>query len=672
VTATPDRLGPSDLSTNPPRPPIVAPVTPSQPAGTRHHAELHPTGRRLAVLTLGALGVVYGDIGTSPLYALRECFSSLYGLAPSPANVYGVLSLIIWAILLVVAVKYIVFILRADNRGEGGILALMALVLQREHGASEQRRRAVVIGLGLFGAALLYGDGIITPPVSVFGAMEGLIVVAPALERLIVPITFVILFSLFFFQKRGTGGIGAVFGPVVLLWFGTIAVLGGREILRSPEILLALNPWYGVQFFATHNAKAFLILGSVVLAITGAEALYADLGHFGKRPIRLAFFAFVLPALLLNYFGQGALILRVPEAAENPFYLLAPRWFLYPLLAIANAAAIVASQALISGAFSLTQQAVQLGYIPRVTIVHTSKREAGQIYIPEVNTALMIGCLTLVVTFRSAGALAAAYGIAVTGTMVITTILFAVVARGRWGWSTGKVALLTAAFLVVDLAFFAANAVKIVAGGWVPLVLALVFFTLMTTWKSGRALLAGILRQGALPMELLLEDLKRRRVPRVPGTAVFMTSGTDGAPVVLLHHLKHNKVLHDQVVLLSIQTAEVPEVPPAERIQVDALGQGFFRVQASYGFMETPNVPSIMQYCGRNGINAKKTDVSYYLGRERLLANLPRRSKDPEIGSMARWRKKLFVLMSQNARGATEFFGIPPNRVVELGTQIEF
>ena len=607
---------------------------------------------------------MYGDIGTSPLYALRECFSNLYGLTPSPTNVYGVLSLIIWAILLVVAVKYIVFILRADNNGEGGILALMALVLQREHGTGGRRRRAIVIGLGLFGAALLYGDGIITPPVSVFGAMEGLLVAAPAFEKLIVPVTFAILFTLFFFQKRGTGGIGAVFGPVVLLWFGTIAVLGGREILRSPRILLALNPWYGVQFFATHNARAFFILGSVVLAITGAEALYADLGHFGKRPIRLAFFAFVLPALLLNYFGQGALILRVPAAAENPFYLLAPKWFLYPLLGIANAAAIVASQALISGAYSLTQQAVQLGYIPRVTIVHTSKQEAGQIYIPEINSALMIGCLTLVVTFRSAGALAAAYGIAVTGTMVITTVLFAIVARNRWGWSKRNVALLTAGFLIVDLAFFAANAVKIVAGGWVPLALAVVFFTLMTTWKAGRELLAGILRQGALPMELLLDDLKRRRIPRVPGTAVFMTSGTDGAPVVLLHHLKHNKVLHEEVILLSVQSAEVPDVDDTERVRVQSLGQGFFQVIATFGFMETPNVPAVLERARASGIRAASAETSYVLGRERLLPY--------GTSQMSRWRKKLFVFMSRNARSATEFFGLPTNRVVELGAQIEF
>ena len=646
----------------------TAAARPAEPAETpppphRHHADVHPVGRRLAVLTLGALGVVYGDIGTSPLYALRECFSELYGLAPTPANVYGVLSLIIWAILLVVAVKYIGFIMRADNRGEGGILALMALVLQREH-LGGQRRRALLVALGLFGAALLYGDGIITPPVSVLGAMEGLIVAAPAFERFVVPVTFAILLVLFLSQKWGTAGLGAVFGPVVLLWFTTIGVLGVREIARAPEVLLALNPWYGVQFFLTHSARAFLVLGSVVLAITGAEALYADMGHFGRRPIRLAFFAFVLPALLLNYFGQGALLLRVPEAAENPFYMLAPRWFLYPLIGIATAAAVVASQALISGAFSLTQQAVQLGYVPRVTIVHTSKREAGQIYIPEVNRALMVGCLALVVGFRGAGALAAAYGIAVTGTMLITTVLFAVVARGRWGWPAWRVAALTAAFLAVDAAFFAANAVKIAAGGWVPLALAAVLFTVMITWKRGRAVLSDILRQGALPMELLLEDVERRRPPRVPGTAVFMTSGTDGAPVVLMHHLKHNKVLHEEVVLLSVQSAEVPDVDDAERVRVTALGQGFYRVIATFGFMETPDVPEVLARARAAGVRAVPGETSYILGRERLIPTGTSR--------MARWRKKLFVVMSRNARSATEFFGLPPSRVVELGAQIEF
>jgi KUP system potassium uptake protein len=640
-----------------------APEAPDH-SSRRHHAESDPVGRRLAILTLGALGVVYGDIGTSPLYALRECFGERYALAPAPANVYGVLSLIVWAILLVVAVKYIVFILRADNDGEGGILALLALVLQREHGTGGRRRRALLVTVGLFGAALLYGDGVITPPVSVLGAMEGLIVAAPALRHFVVPIAFAILLALFLVQRRGTAGLGAVFGPVVLVWFVTIGVLGAREIVHSPGVLRAINPWYGVRFFLANGAHGFVILGSVVLAITGAEALYADMGHFGKRPIRLAFFAAVLPALLLNYFGQGALILRVPGAAANPFYMLAPRWLLYPLIGIATAAATVASQALISGAFSLTRQAVQLGYVPRVAIVHTSEREVGQIYIPGVNTALMVGCLALVLAFRTAGALAAAYGIAVTGTMVITSVLFAVVARGRWQWPIWRVTALAAGFLVVDVAFFSANVTKIAAGGWVPLALAAAIFTLMTTWKTGRAILGALLRQGALPIDLLLEDVARRRPVRVRGTAVFMTSGTDGAPVVLLHHLKHNKVLHDEVVLLSIQSAEVPDVDDAHRITVESLDQGFFRVVATFGFMETPNVPAVLARARSFGLHAAPGQTSYFLGRERLLPS--------GTSPMATWQKKLFVVMSRNARSATEFFGLPPNRVVELGAQIEF
>ncbi len=646
----------------------LVPPTPlkggSAPPPPRHHAEAHPVGRRLAVLTLGALGVVYGDIGTSPLYALKECFSALYGLAPTAENVYGVLSLIVWAILLVVAVKYIAFVLRADNKGEGGILALLALVLQRQHDPARVWTRTVLVALGLFGAALLYGDGIITPPVSVFGAMEGLIVAAPALERWVVPITFAVLLSLFLVQKKGTSGIGAVFGPVVLLWFSTIALLGAREVLREPAILGAVNPLHGVRFFLAHGGHAFVMLGSVVLAITGAEALYADMGHFGKRPIRLAFFAAVLPALVLNYLGQGALLLRDQGAAANPFYLLAPRWFLFPLILIANAAAVVASQALISGAFSLTQQAVQLGYVPRVTIVHTSQSEAGQIYVPEVNAALMAGCLLLVVTFRSAGALAAAYGIAVTGTMVITTLLFAVVARGRWRWPLWRVVALTAAFLTVDLGFFGANVAKIVHGGWVPIAIATALFVVMTTWKRGRETLGDLLGRGSLPLELLLADVARKKPHRVRGTAVFMTSDSGGAPVVLLHHLKHNQVLHEEVILLSVRSAEVPDVDPAEQVRVEPMGEGFYRVVATFGFMETPNVPAVLARARASGVRAAPATTSYYLGRERLLPTGPSR--------MARWRKWIFVLMSRNAQSATEFFGLPSNRVVELGAQIEF
>jgi KUP system potassium uptake protein len=649
----------TSLGDDPPQPP------PDDGAATeRHHATQNPVGRRLAILTLGALGVVYGDIGTSPLYTLRETFSPDYGLAPNVANVYGILCLVFWALMLVVVLKYLVFILRADNRGEGGVLAMLALLLQHQQRGDDRRRRTVLVILGVFGTALLFGDGVITPAISVLGAVEGLEIITPALEMFVVGIAVVILLALFMVQKRGTGGVGKAFGPVTLVWFITIGTLGLAEILREPRILAAVNPLYAVGFFRAHGFVAFTVLGAVFLAVTGAEALYADIGHFGKKPIRLAFFALVLPALLLNYFGQGALLLRTPNAVENPFYLLAPRWFLYPLLIIATLAAIVASQALISGAFSLAQQSVQLGYSPRLTIVHTSEREHGQIYVPEVNKALMVGTLLIVLGFRSSDALGAAYGIAVTGTMAITTMLFAVIARLQWRWPLWRVIGLAAFFFMFDFAFLGANLLKVQQGGWVPLAIALGIVTLMTTWKRGRAILADVMRRSSMPLDLLLSDIGRKRVTRVPGTAVFLTSDTEGAPVVLLHHLKHNKVLHQQVVLLSVVSAGVPEVEDHARLQVETLEHGFFRITAAYGFMETPNVPHVIAMGERHGLRTRPAETSYYLGRERLIAT----GKSP----MPRWRKKLFGFMSRNARSATEFFGIPPNRVVELGAQIEF
>jgi KUP system potassium uptake protein len=633
------------------------------PAAHYQHAEADPRGRRLAVLTLTALGVVYGDIGTSPLYTLKEAFGHTHGLHPTPDNVYGVLSLVFWALMLVVVLKYLVFILRADNRGEGGVLALLALVQQRQHRSGDARRRALLVLLGVAGTALLYGDGIITPAISVLGAMEGLKVVTPRLESFVVAGTVAILLLLFLVQHFGTSRVGKAFGPVTLVWFFTIGALGLGQLVRSPQVLAAMNPWYAVRFFAAHGFVGFAALGAVFLAVTGAEALYADMGHFGRKPIRLAFHTLVLPALLLNYFGQGALLLREPAAVENPFYHLAPRWFLYPLLVIATLAAIVASQALISGVFSLAQQAVHLGYSPRLTIVHTSEREYGQIYVPEINAALMVGTLFIVVGFRSSSALGAAYGIAVTGTMAITTILFSVVARQRWGWGLGRVLALAAFFLAFDLAFLGANMLKIASGGWVPLVIAMAVAVLMTTWKRGRDLLQAILGRSGLPLELLLDEIGRRPPRRVPGTAVFLTSAADGAPVVLMHHLKHNKVLHDQVVLLSIATAEQPDVEDAERVEVTRLDHGFFRVRATYGFMETPSVPEVLRLCAAQGLEAKLPQTSFFLGRERILPT----GSSP----MRRWRKKLFVVMSRNARSAAEFFGLPPNRVVELGAQIE-
>jgi KUP system potassium uptake protein len=598
------------------------------------------------------------------LYALRECFRPEYGLAATEINVYGVLSLILWSLISVVSIKYIVFVMRADNNGEGGILALVALVLQRLHREADRHTKAAITVIGLIGAALLYGDGVITPAISVLSATEGLAVVEPFLSKFVIPLTLVIIFTLFFFQKKGTAKVGRIFGPITLVWFVVIGLLGAVEIFREPRILRAVNPWYALSFFGLHGWHSFVVLGAVVLAVTGAEALYADMGHFGKRSIRLAWFGLVLPSLVLNYFGQGGLILDNPEAASNPFYLLAPRPLLYPLIALATMAAIIASQAMISGAFSITRQCVQLGYSPRVTIVHTSKQEHGQIYIPEVNNALLIGCLLVVLYFGSSTRLGAAYGIAVTGTFLMTTCLMYVVARTWWGWSRLRAILLVGPFLIIDGAFFGANVLKIRDGGWVPITLAFFIFILMTTWNRGREIVQDLLRRGMLPIDLLLADLANRKTARVPGLAVFMTREPEGAPVVLLHHLKHNKVLHEQVVLLSILSEEVPEIPDAERITIQKLSQGFYRITARYGFMETTNVPGILARAREAGIDSKPLETTYYLGREQLIPT--------GTTPLWSWRKKLFVFMSRNSRSATAFYGIPPNRVVELGAQIEF
>ncbi len=636
-----------------------------------------PTGRALAILALGALGVVYGDIGTSPLYALKECFSGPHGFPVNEPNVLGILSLIVWSLNFVVTFKYLTMVMQADNRGEGGILALLALA--RPSGVPTGAAR-LLVAAGLFGSALLYGDGIITPAISVLGAVEGLSIATPALEHLVVPIAFVIILALFFFQRRGTAGVGAVFGPVTALWFACLAALGVMGIAREPSVLRALNPYYALDFFLREGLTGFKILAAIILVVTGGEALYADMGHFGRRPIRLAWFAVVLPALILNYFGQGALLLKDPAAAHNPFYSLVPGWALYPMVAIATAAAAVASQALISGAFSLTRQAVQLGYCPRVNIVHTSKTEIGQIYVPAVNNLLMVACLGLVVTFRSSNNLAATYGVALSGTMTITSILFAVVARRRWGWAVWKVALVTTLFLVVDLAFVGANLLKVPAGGWFPLVVAAFVYMLMSTWKKGRVRLAELVSENTLPMELFLDDIRRRAPHRVRGTAVFLTSNANGAPPVLLHHLKHNQVLHEKVMLMSIVTEEIPSVDQDDRTQCHDLGEGFYQVTARYGFMETPDVPAILQALGRasgNGrpVAVKPTNTTFYLGRETLIASAGRRREAaalPAASRMARWRKKLFIVMARNAQSATAFFSLPPNRVVELGAQIQF
>lgn len=624
-----------------------------------------PRGRALAGLALGALGVVFGDIGTSPLYALKECFGGVHRVAPTPENVLGVLSLVFWAMTFVVTFKYLAFVMRADNRGQGGIFALMALVGQKD---TTQKGRAVLLVLGLFGAALLYGDGVITPAISVLGAVEGVAVAAPRLERAVVPLAVGILLALFMFQRRGTTTVGKVFGPVMVVWFVAIAALGIHGILLEPGVLRAVSPAHAVSFFARNGAAGFLVLGAVVLVITGGEALYADMGHFGPRPIRVAWLTFAMPAIVLNYFGQGAVLLQDASAARSPFFLLAPEWLRYPLIAVATAAAIVASQAMISGAFSLTNQAVQLGYSPRFTIRHTSSREIGQIYVPEVNAILGAACIALVLGFRSSSNLASAYGIAVTGDMAITTLLFHRVIRDHWGWSRWKAWPLTLLFLGVDVAFFAANVVKVEEGGWFPLAAAAGVFALLSTWKRGRQALATMLRDAGLPLDLFLADIERKDPHRVPGTAVFMTSNPGTAPPVMLHHLKHNKILHERVVLVSMLNEEVPFVSARERVTSRALGSGFFQVIGRYGFMETPSVPALLellpvQRAPNVALELKPMETTYYLGRETLLPDGP--------APMARWRKRLFIVMARNAQTASSFFGLPPNRVVEMGAQIQ-
>ncbi|WP_370457230.1 potassium transporter Kup [Corallococcus sp. AB038B] len=618
--------------------------------------------KRIAMLALSALGIVYGDIGTSPLYALRECFTGAHGVTPTPANVLGVLSLIVWSLIIVVSVKYIIFVMRADNRGEGGILALMALAMHRPRGQSH-RARPVLITLGLFGAALIYGDGVITPAISVMSAVEGLSVATPVFQPYVIPISLVILLLLFMVQRKGTAGIGTVFGPLMTVWFLVLAVLGVKELLHNPAVLWSLSPVHGVQFFMDNGWHGFLVLGAVILVVTGGEALYADMGHFGAGPIRRAWFLLVLPSLVLNYLGQGALLLRHAEAARNPFFLLAPDWALYPLVALSTAAAVIASQALISGSFSTTRQAMQLGYCPRMEVVHTSAEEMGQIYLPGVNGALLVGVIALVLGFGSSSRLAAAYGIAVTTTMGITTVLAYVVARERWGVRRSVALPIASLFMVVDLAFFGANAAKIADGGWFPLLLAVCIFTMMTTWKRGRDILAGKLRAASLGLKDLLGSFGDHPPLRVPGTAIFMTGNPEGTPPALLHNLKHNKILHEQVVLLTIISEEIPHVVAQERVEVEPLEQGFVRVVARYGFMENPSIPDILKRCREKGLQFQLMGTSFFLGRETLIP-----TKKP---GMAVWREALFTWMSRNARSATAYFRIPPNRVVELGSQVE-
>ena len=616
--------------------------------------------RPLLPLTLTAIGVVYGDIGTSPLYAMRECFFGSHSVPATPANVLGVLSLIVYSLLIVISVKYIAIVMRADNHGEGGILALTALLPQR---APDAPRWPILVLMGIFGAALLYGDGMITPAITVLGAVEGLKVATPLFDPFVVPVTVAILIAVFAIQRHGTDRVGRMFGPIMVVWFVVLAVLGIRWLLREPVVLLAIDPRHAVVFFQEHRLHGFAVLGAVFLVVTGGEALYADMGHFGKRPIRVAWFGLVLPALLLNYFGQGALLLHDPHAVEQPFFLLAPSWALYPMVALATAAAIIASQALISGAFSLTRQAIQLGYCPRLDIAHTSSAEIGQVYVPQVNWALMISTIVIVIGFGSSTALAAAYGIAVTLTMVITAVLLYVVAVERWHWPVAAALLVTGVFLAIDLAFFGANVLKIAHGGWLPLVIGWALFTLMTTWKTGRRIVAARLMARALPLETFMADVAARPPARVPGTAVFMTAQPKGTPAALAHNLRYNKVLHAHVVILMVVTKPVPHVPEAGRYEIREVGGGVFELILSYGFMEDPDVPEALAGAVQRGLVMDESDVTFFLGRETLIA-----TRTP---GMARWRERLFVLIARNAGRATAFFRLPPERVVELGVQVE-
>lgn len=627
--------------------------------------ETHPPRNATAWLALGALGVVYGDIGTSPLYTMRECFLGPHAVPISSANVLGVLSLVFWSLTVLISGKYLTLVTRADNQGEGGILALLTLLLPA--GPGTQRQRTTLILLGLFGAALLYGDGVITPAISVLSAVEGLHVATTTFDGYVVPLAVVILLALFAVQRRGTGGLAAIFGPAMLVWFATIGCLGVVAIVSQPQgessVLRALDPSWGIRFFRANGATGFLVLGSVVLCVTGGEALYADMGHFGIRPIRLAWYSIALPGLLLSYFGQGALLLAHGSDVVNPFFELAPRWGIYPLVALSTAATIIASQALISGVFSLTQQATQLGYLPRFNIVHTSGTTAGQIYIPEVNAALTVGCVLLVLGFRTSSDLAGAYGIAVTGTMIVTTILFAVLARAWWKWPLAIVIPVVAVLLVFEGAFFAANLSKIFGGGWFPLLVGAVLFAVLTTWKRGRAELGRQLDKSSLPIEAFLAEVAHTQPHRIPGTAVVMTSTPAGVPPVLLHHFKHNKSLHERVVLVSILSERRPEVADADKVEIVDLGQGFYRVVARFGFMETPRIATVLDQCGTQGLRFELTQTSFVLGRETILTT----GRSP----LARWRKRLFVVLARNAPSAAAFFDIPPNRVIELGTQIE-
>lgn len=617
--------------------------------------------KRLATLTLAALGIVFGDIGTSPLYSIKEVFGGVHHPVPiTPENVLGILSLFFWSLIIVVTLKYVFFIMRANNKGEGGIIALMTLALHKGTPGTWQQK--LLVTLGLIGAALFYGDGVITPAISVLSAVEGLEIITPTFKPYIMPITLVVLVGLFMFQRRGTANVGALFGPVMVVWFAVLALLGALAIFDNPAVLAAINPQHAFQFLTGNSLLGFFALGAVVLCITGAEALYADMGHFGAKPIQYAWLGYVMPALLINYFGQGSLLLANPGAVENPFYLLAPEWAMYPLVILSTLATIIASQAVISGSFSITQQAIQLGYTPRLEIQHTSDREIGQIYLPGINWLLLVSIIALVIEFGSSSNLAAAYGIAVTGTMLITNILAIAVAIRLWNWSPLRAILGALPFICVDLGFFLANSVKIPDGGWFPLVFGLAIFILLTTWKRGRELLGERLEADAMVLKPLIKNITDDGVARVPGTAVFLTPNAESVPHAMLHSLKHYKALHERIIILSVEVFDLPYVPDIDRVEVHRLTGNFSQVIVQYGFKDDPDIPAALAFCAESGLNIDMMDTSFFLGRETLI---------PKLGSeMAYWRELIFVAMFRNAGSATTFFKIPSNRVVELGSQV--
>ncbi len=619
------------------------------------------SGKRsgLAAICFGALGVVYGDIGTSPLYAFKEAFGQ-HGVVVSPQNVFGVLSLIFWSLILVVSVKYATFIMRADNKGEGGIMALMSLA---QRGVKNQRARWWIMALGLFGAALFFGDGVITPAISVLSAVEGLKIAAPSLEPFVIPITVVVIIGLFWIQKRGTDLVGKLFGPVTFVWFATLAALGVHGIAGHPEILKALSPHYAVGFFVHNGKLALFAMGAVVLAVTGAEALYTDMGHFGRKPIRITWFAFVLPCLMLNYLGQGALVLADPRAAENPFYRLVPEIMLYPMIALATAACVIASQAVISGAFTVTRQAIQLGYIPRMRILHTSSETIGQVFLPWINRTLMILTIAVVIGFKSSTNLAAAYGIAVVGCMTIDSLLVMIVARRIWHWKRISVIAIGVLFLTVDLGFVVSNADKIVHGGWFPLALGVVVFTIMSTWRRGKALVSQSIRQSGLALAPFIQSISAHPPVRVPGTAIFMTANRDSVPNALLHNLKHNKVLHERNVLLTVETLDTPYAESDERTEVSALAGDFYQLTLRFGFAEDQFVPAYLQRVDACGEPFDMMDTTFFVSRESIVA--------VDRPGMALWRDRLFAFLGRNALSATAHFKVPGNRLIELGTQVE-